>query len=792
MASGSFTTRVRPIRIAFLVDPTEPDALYRAIELNTSLWGGCYNPIIPAFGRTPKSWDSGYKKTTPKPAEIISGYLDGFDPDFVVPLGKSTKRNHVIGNRILLQENELVESSENAFRMSYGVGFLEVLQDIITSEFKYKRDDDLHIAIPKYSRTHRVFLASIFGAIPPQIHEALNKHYSDISGIRNIEPDLVNFVDLLQPNCIFSRRVSQWSIAHAPLRQPTIFLCDIKSQLDIIDYWNLRAAGYYVIPIPIQRSGNINVKQFVIDFIDKNYRPYKHNPAMFYQTTVQVSRSVSADVAMAFCTSLNVPGAVPATSMKYALRSWYPRFWDAWTREHTDENVAFPYSHEIEQRLTSDDLLELRAINPKFRLGRHFSGKAKFANEFRFRFYTPKEPMAEVIPEGSKELSSALGRYGYHNWRFSKSGPVFLADSEDDLIFLELPRAESVMIEWFREYGWTVSLSGPGRIATQLIKQLGGSFGTSWLAHKGVIKLLAELEKEAGLPRPAVLDKLKQVIADDGLHFDSDRFLEALIDTNAIKLGSKIQCPMCTRHNWFELNQLDYELVCRFCLSNFKAPQKTPKHIEWTYRAHGPFASSTAQGSFTVLLTYKFLTGHHDRAVTPLFSYTATKNGKLLEADLTCLYKKSTWGDTPMQVIHAECKSFNRFQQRDVDRMTELADAFPNSTLIFATLNESLDEAEMKIIRLMAESERKKRFRNAAYSPLIILTGIELFSSRGYGINWEGRGGLYDDFAKDFDSSDLNSLAEATQQIYLGLPSWLVWAQSKSSIRSKKLSKNLS
>ncbi len=104
--------------------------------------------------------------------------------------------------------------------------------------------------------------------------------------------------------------------------------------------------------------------------------------------------------------------------------------------------------------------------------------------------------MAEVFPEG-RELSSAIGRVGYSNWRFSKFGPVFLAQNSKDLTFLDLPRAEAVMSEWLRERGCRISLSGPGRIAAQLVKQLGGTFGTTWLAHRGVIDLLGDLEKEA-------------------------------------------------------------------------------------------------------------------------------------------------------------------------------------------------------------------------------------------------------------------------------------------------------
>ena len=524
------------------------------------------------------------------------------------------------------------------------------------------------------------------------------------------------------------------------LRDPQLFICDATNPLDMIDYWNLRAAGYYVVPIPIQAADTEIIKNLARKFIEKNYRPYRNNPKLFHHTTVLRSRSLTEDAVKRFCQSLNIPRDEHKTQPKYILQMWYPRLWDAWVRENVfHEGIALPYAYEEERRISEDEeRLELRSQDPKFDTSRIYSGKPKFANEFSFRFYSSKEPMAEVFPEGSRELSSAIGRVGYSNWRFSRFGPVFLAHNLRDLIFLELPLAEAVMTEWFRERGWKVSLSGPGRMAKQLFKQLGGKYGISRLAHKGVIELLGELEKMAGMPRPAVLEKLKRVIKSDELFFDAERFLEGLLSANAMRLGAKIQCPVCTRQNWYELNALDYNIRCCFCLSEFSPPVKSPNDIKWTYRAYGPFASSIAQGAFTVLLTLKAIGGDFDRGITPLFSYVAEKDGRHLEADLTCLYKPSTWRETVTHVIHAECKSFNRFERRDVERMKELAGAFPGSALVFATLNYELQKTELNLIKELAVAERKKRLRERQSSHVILLTGTELFSDR-IADNWGKR-----------------------------------------------------
>lgn len=726
-----------------------------------------------------------------QPAEIISGYLDGFDPDLVVPVGSCAKYSYQVGNRDLVKESELIGDLSETLTPRYGIGLVELLRDFVDKELKYKRNDDLHVAFAEMPRAYRNFLASVFGVLPVDAQQVIDKHFSDIPDVTHVKPVLINFLELLRNNRLFPRHLSMWSLEERPLQGAVLYICDATAPQDIIDYWNLRAAGYYVAPIPIQVSTAENVKKFAREFIEDNYQLYHGDPDMFHHTTVQRSRSLTEETVKKFCESLNIKKNNDTSRIKYSLRWWYPRLWDAWARDNASERIAFPYSHEEEQHISEgENRLELRSLNPRVKLFREYSGHPRFANEFSFRFYGSKEPMAEVIPEGSRELSSAIGRFGYRNWRFSRFGPVFLAHNENDLIVLDLPRAETVMTEWFRERGWKVSLSGPGRIATQLIKQIGGSFGMSWLAHKGVIELLGELEKEAGMPRQAVIGKLRKVIVDDELHFDGERFLERLLESNALRLGAKIQCPICTRHNWYELNALEYELICRFCLSEFQPPLKSPKNIEWTYRAHGPFAGLIAQGSFTVLLTLNFLGGDFNSGITPLFSYTAEKEGKLLEADLTCIYKPTTWRESRSHVVHAECKSFNHFEQRDVNRMKELAGAFPSSVLVFATLNNSLQSSEIKIISSLARAERKKRLRGLQNSPVVVLTGIELFSLRGVRDCWEGRGGLYEQFhKKNFDYSKLPSLADATQQLYLGLQSWHEWSEAEWTKRRQKKSK---
>ena len=83
MSHVSVQTRLRPVRFAFLVRPDNAMQALQAFRVNTCLWGGKYKPIVPFFEEVPKWWDcKGHKFDTA--AQIVNGYLDFFEPDFIV------------------------------------------------------------------------------------------------------------------------------------------------------------------------------------------------------------------------------------------------------------------------------------------------------------------------------------------------------------------------------------------------------------------------------------------------------------------------------------------------------------------------------------------------------------------------------------------------------------------------------------------------------------------------------------------------------------------------------------
>jgi hypothetical protein len=104
--------------------------------------------------------------------------------------------------------------------------------------------------------------------------------------------------------------------------------------------------------------------------------------------------------------------------------------------------------------------------------------------------------------------------------------------------------------------------------------------------------------------------------------------------------------------------------------------------------------------------------------------------------------------------------------------MRKLAEKFLGAFLVFATLKDELSDAEKAEIAQLATWGRERLPDRRPRAPVIVLTGLELFSSWHINQSWKERGGWHAKFIKSpsVRLDNLWTLAEFTQQLYLGLP----------------------
>lgn len=792
MTFGTINVKLRPIKLAFLVEPTDKTALMEAIEINTFLWGGAFNPIIPIFKRIPKAWqDRPFRDLNSK--KILSGYLDAYDPDYVVPIGKCPNSPLDVGNRQVISSAEILAGVEKDGTPKYGIGLFEVLRYFIDKELKFVRKEPLDVCLPNFGKRYGLFMASVFGSLPQNITQILDDNFVNILDAKKIPCSLSNYSEFLTSEKLFLRRISSLYIEPVRTRSwsrgACVFFLDATKLLDIIDYWNLRAVGWNVIPVPKQASQSERTRQLVLDFIEENYIPYRHNPEMFYNTTLLKSRSVTEDELKEFVKSLKIQSPENPVKSKIIQQSWYPRIWDDWAREKDDVECCDLEAGKIEYNLSDyQDMINFKTLDPDFmsRFGGH--GEPRFVNEIDLRFFGDKELLAEVMPEGDENLARAIGNIGFREWRFSKKGMVYLSRHSDRSVHLSLPKAENVFSEWLKFKKWKVELSDKGHIAKQMLMQLGGTWGILTIANEGVIKLLEDMGEGKTMKKDAFWGEISKIANQMRFPEDPYKILQRLLDVQMFRLGIELQCPICKQHSWYSIKEADYEVQCPKCLERFPIPSHSPKEIEWSYRTFGPFSlPKRAYGAYTVLLTLRFFSQPTLKATTPIMSFSAERDAIKIEADLGLFYEETRFGKTKTELIFAECKTYNPFDKKDVNRMRFLGEQFPGAFLVFSTLNKSLTKNEKRLLTSVVNRGRRYWKAEHPFNPVLILTGTELFSDFGAPQCWKDADGKHAAFAQDYSVlTDLLQLCDVTQQLYLDMKPWHQWLRERWEKRIKK------
>ena len=328
MAFGDITVTLRPIKFAFLVNPSERKALDGAIRVSLFLWGGLHNPIIPIFRRVPSNWSHLPTRRLP-PSDICKGYIRTFDPDAVVLCGivdKSVVPSHV---RHVVTLDELTGELGKEDAPALGVGLFEVLADFAREEFRYVRRDGMKILMPTFAGAGSTLFRAVFGEIPS---EAKRETYGELlKAIQSDQPHVTlgNFLQTIREPSYF---LSSLCAHKLEFRRPrgedavAVFLMKHDSPLDIIDFWNLRAMGWHVLPIPLKLSELDETRDYVRRFIER-HTPTERDVAAINRVRLLKARSVPEAEFMAFVNS--IPRAA-VTSL--TAQVWYPPMWDEFSR----------------------------------------------------------------------------------------------------------------------------------------------------------------------------------------------------------------------------------------------------------------------------------------------------------------------------------------------------------------------------------------------------------------------------------------------------------------------------
>lgn len=787
--TSMFGTKVRPIRLAHLVDPNDPGQVREAIRLSSTLWGGSYCPIITLYKRMPATWKDLLR--APLAMRVISGYIDAFDPDILVQFSKTIPDSLKQSGLEVIRPETVWENLKEHRSPQYGLGVFELFTDIFEEHFKYKPKYPIKVVIPKIPPQLSLFWASLFGEYPATISSLLEKYYLEPLEVKMIDFQLPKLTELMENNVLFPRRITQRGLTPFNRsgfgRDAFVYFCDATKVEDVVDFWNLRALGKSVIPLPKQLQDDPQLRDIVIGFLKFNRRPWKHNPQVCDTASIVRARSRTMEQMQEYAKTLKIDREPndPSLDGFFSLQHWYPRIWDEWAKDKDGAVPADIYSEE-EKAIEVNDVsdreeaeIHFRPLLPELAQGYGYYGAPRCANEISFHLYGPADYLAEAFPKSSgdnfsRAISGLTSSRG--DWRVGKNGLVMLVKHDFNEI-RNIPTAETIVFSWLTDLGWKPELSAPGLIAKQIRRTLEGS--PYLLRNERVLGLFEHMNggsvKQDGSPvesnkvtqeRDLPVGEVKNRV---DAASERGNLYDYLISRGIFKLGLRPQCPRCLRHSWFALENVRDTFNCPKCLNVFPAIGNLGNVI-WSYKTTGPFSvPNYADGAYAVLALEFF--GHHKMhtlRTTPVLSFKATAaNKKDLEADFALFWQESMFGEKRDGIMFGECKTYGRFEKKDYDRMRYLAKVFPGAVLVFSTLRKSLTPKEVVEISRIAKAGRKYWKPERPLNPLLLLTGTELLDWSGPPYCWE------DSVRKRFDHvRGLLDICDATQQIYLNLPSW--------------------
>jgi hypothetical protein len=168
--------------------------------------------------------------------------------------------------------------------------------------------------------------------------------------------------------------------------------------------------------------------------------------------------------------------------------------WDEWARDK--DNVLrcdlVGGGADVEVRVT-DSTISFRDLSPGF--VKRFGGRGtpKWANVVQVRDYSRIPESASVIPAGLPGLDRLLGSVPFGETWATREGIVIACKYVDWNHRWTLPSGLDVFQAWAKGHTFEIDLSGPGRVATQVIRALGGTWGSRFLAHEEIIRLLNQM-----------------------------------------------------------------------------------------------------------------------------------------------------------------------------------------------------------------------------------------------------------------------------------------------------------
>jgi hypothetical protein len=250
-----------------------------------------------------------------------------------------------------------------------------------------------------------------------------------------------------------------------------------------------------------------------------------------------------------------------------------------------------------------------------------------------------------------------------------------------------------------------------------------------------------------------------------------------------IRLGLETTCSHCRAKNWSTLAEVDYHVTCERCLKSYDFPQAAlrEQNQNFTYRVVGPFSvPDYGRGSYSALLTLRLLERLNAGSAAMTYSTAMSLSFDDLkrEVDFIAWRSEERLGNErrrPPQLIIGEAKSLGQGElitPKDLVHLKSVGMKLPDTVIIISVLRDHFTSVEKRLLEKFVNWGRRVNVHGEPTNPIILLTAHELTMDHILSATWKSLGGIHAEFSDFEHTRNLLNMADATQQIYLGLPSF--------------------
>lgn len=806
MPTISAEIELRPTRIGFLVRPTDLTSVRAIMRACVCLWGGAYNPIIPVFKKPPTEWKPEIYERFKGPA-IAKGYIRFFEPDVYVEanaglleeagLGALREPHALHPQVITLNELFEPEGGRNWSDSEFGLSIHAVLDQIYKTEQQFIQRDKRESVLVRPERGNAL-TESVFGVYPASSDVTyIQKAYKDVYRPENVSanPDTWRRVFLKGAQTPLSVTGYGLDTQRYWYHDLLLFVFDPSRATDLIDIWNLRLEPHPVLPIPIGWFEAL--ADDIYNVLKSQHRPVIGNPhGLMHNATIEFGRSIPKAGAEALIHKLKPD--LPRGSL--AVKYWRNAIWI----DHRDDRVHYDSRLKIVAKEHRADLAVneeqgklktlFEPLVPEFS-SRFGKGDHRWVNVLRISNYSDR-PIAAMLPFNTFNRAWPWLGMGGDPIPIGSEGWVFPQCYKNLGQYVSLLSAEEAIIGSLQRLGIEAELSEPGHIAKQMLEHVGGLWDVHLLADLNTLELLNKMagglrrtrnegdtvEESFELRSACIKDWTDLIAQRKGKRSLSAKSLADFTKRNVIRLGIETECSHCKAKNWTTLTAVDYLVTCERCLKPYDFPQAGLRehNRNWTYRVVGPFSlPDYGRGSYSALLALRVL--DHFRQTMNRMTFTTAMNLSFdsikREVDFIAWHGEERMQETlrPPQLIIGEAKSFGQGElitASELAKLKTLAAKLPEAVIVIAVLRDHFTAAEKKIISKFVAWGRRANVYGEPTNPVLLLTSHELTMDYHLSLTWKALGGQHAKFAEYEHTRTLFNLADATQQIYLGMPSF--------------------